>query len=230
MIGILSGILAICISSPLIAELRGKADIGAAYVHIDVLQSGKTIKSLDMPGVKGDATVIVWKGLCLKPTVLYSRLNHSHLFCAGGGIGHYTPITKTITLTPTIGCVYTELETKLHLDFNVFRFRATEKFRSISPYLGLEGTWCFLPSWRVVAQFQYCWSHSDTTIKSSDSFIKDIGSSKDHAWGPSYAMMIERDINEKWSVHLGGAYNISLSKEKHGIRGYGCKLGIAYWF
>jgi hypothetical protein len=42
--------------------------------------------------------------------------------------------------------------------------------------------------------------------------------------------MLETDINDCWSVNIGGAYNISLSHEKHGLRAYGGRLALAYWF
>ncbi len=71
--------------------------------------------------------------------------------------------------------------------------------------------------------YQYVWSRTITRIKG----FKDTKSSPK---GSNYSVMIESDINEKWSVNLGAAYNTSLTKEKHGLRGYGVRWGFAYWF
>ena len=57
-----------------------------------------------------------------------------------------------------------------------------------------------------------------------------MGTTKSKPKGSNYGVMIEHDLNDRWSINLGGAYNTSLTKEKHGIRGYGGRLGCAYWF
>ena len=228
-IAILLGVFSLFIGNQLLAEICGKVDVGPAYIHVDVLESGKTVGRMDMGGVKSDATVVVWKGLCLKPYILYGYQNKSrHLFSGGGGIGHYTPITDTISITPSIGCLYTEVKTNLtvHPENSPFPLDVRERFRSVTPYLGMDITWCFCPTWRICAQYQYCWSRTHTKL-TSDFFTKNSSS---HSWGPSYSLLLEKDLNNKWSVNVGAAYNISLSKEKHGIRGYGVKLAIAYWF
>jgi hypothetical protein len=41
------------------AEICGKVDAGPTYVHIDVLESGHTIKRLEMGGVKADSSIVV---------------------------------------------------------------------------------------------------------------------------------------------------------------------------
>lgn len=208
------------------AQCSGKVDIGPAYVHVDILEHGHTVKRLDMGAVKADATIVPLKdyfpGLCLKPTVLYGS-GHGDLLTTGIGIGHFIPINDNICFTPSLGYSYTDLRARINLrEFNLFNLK--EKFRSNAFYLCIEGHYKFWECWRVCGQIQYAWSHTHTTISSLP------GKQRSNAKGFNYAAMIERDINDCWSIHVGVAYNESLTNERHGLRGYGTKVGIAYWF
>lgn len=203
------------------AACSSKIDAGPAWVHIDVLESNHTIKKIDMPAIKADSTFLLWKGICLKPAFLYGRINDSETFSGSCGLGHYIPITSTFSITPCIGCTYTQFKTTL--DLNPFFLDVKERFRSVSPYASLEASYCFMPGWRVCGIFQYVISRTHTTIKG-------FGTTKSHPKGPNYALVLEHDINANWSINIAGAYNISLTKEKHGLRAYGARIAAAYWF
>lgn len=205
--------------SQLNADVCGKVDIGATYIHLDLLQSGKTFKRIDMGGFKADSTIIVWKGVCLKPTVLYGN-GHGEIFSGGIGLGHYTPIGEKCSLTPSFGCIYTQLDTKVKFAPG---FNPSYRFYSVSPYVSLDASWCFAKGWRIVGVYQYSWSGTLTKIKG-------LPSDRSHSEGSNYGLMIEKDINNSWSISLGGAYNLGLTKEKHGLRAYGVRLAVAYWF
>lgn len=208
----------------IVAEVCGKVDGGPVFLHIDVLESGKTVKKLNMAAIKLDSSVLVWKGLCIKPSFLYGCQGHAQVCSGGCGIGHYTPLTEKCSITPSFGVSFTELRTTISLPvLPEVKMRFREKFRSISPYMALDASYCFTPSWRIIGFFQYAWSRTHTTIKN-------LGSQKSHSDGPNYALAIEHDMNKYWSINLAAAYNISLTKEKHGLRGYGVRLGVAYWF
>lgn len=211
--------------SDLSAELKGKIDIGPAYVHLDILESGHTVDTKNLFAVRADACVLVYKGLCLKPTFLTS-CNSTELMSGGIGIGHYTPIGTDFSITPSVGCNFTYLRTTVDLEipFLPTRLTVTERFRSTSPYVGIDATWNFYPQWRLGGTFQYAWSRTTTIFRSLDV------TSKTSCQGPSYAAVLEHDFNDCFSVNLGAAYNISLSKEKHGLRAAGVKLGFVYWF
>lgn len=217
----LSTILSCLFISNASADTCGKIDVSPTYVHLDVLESGHTVKRLDMGGIRVDGSGLVWKGLCVKPTAMYVY-GHGELFTVGMGIGHYTPITDRFSLTPTIGCVYTELRTKINIR-PFFLYNLKEHFQSVSPYLSLEATYKIVPGLRFSFIYQYAYSATHTVIKH-------LGTDNSHSWGPSYAVLLEKDLSDKWSVNIGGAYNIMLTKEKHGLRGYGGKIGVAYWF
>lgn len=211
-------------SSSLTADICGKIDAGPAWLHIDVLESGKTIQKLNMAAIKADSTAVVWQGLCLKPSLLYGQDGYSEMFSTALGIGHYTPICKQIAITPSVGVTGTLFRTKIKIPvFPGFSIKLKEHFRSLSPYVALDVTYCFAESWRVIGFFQYSWATTDTKITS-------MGWSQSHAQGPNYALLLEHDLNDSWSVNIGGAYNTSLTREKHGLRAYGVRLAVAYWF
>lgn len=200
---------------------QGKVDFAPAYVHIDILEHQKTVKRMDLLAFKADATIVINNGFCLKPTIL-AGTGHGAIFSGGLGIGHCIPITNRITLTPYVGCTYTHLRTTIDIPMLALK-DLKERFRSISPYVSLEATIKIAEGWRICGVVQYAWSRTHTTIKH-------LLSDKSNAKGPNYALLLEHDLNDKWSVNIGAAYNISLTKEKHGLRGAGVKLGLARWF
>lgn len=209
---------------------KGKVDVGPAYIHIDILESNKTVRSMDLCAGRADATIIFLKdrGWNLKPVILYGSggSKTGQIFSAGVGLGHCFPITEMITLNPLFGVNYTYLDTHIRIPLlePVFgKDRFLETFRSISPFIGLEAYLELTPCWRICATVQYAWSRTHTKIKK---VLKD----KSRTQGFNYALLIEYDFMKNFSVNIGGAYNLSLSKEKHGIRAAGVKLGFAYWF
>ncbi|MEI8125931.1 MAG: hypothetical protein WCG42_09255 [Parachlamydiaceae bacterium] len=213
-----------CFSGNLAADVCGKFDFGPAYLHIDVLQSGHTIQTLNMPGLRIDSTVIVWKGVCVKPFLTYGGKGSSQIYNLGCGVGHYTPIGDKCSITPSVGVAYTNFKTHFHVPTSSeVSIVLEEQFQSISPYVGIDASYCFYKGWRLVGSYQYLWSFSQTEIKGQPT-------TNSQPKGSCYGLMVEYDVNNKWSINLGAAYNISLTKEKHGLRGYGARLGFAYWF
>jgi hypothetical protein len=211
--------------SPVGAELdlpiHGRIDIGPTLLSVDILESGKTIETLHMKGIKGDATILVWKGLCIKPSFLWGT-GDGELANFSIGIGHYIPINDDLLLVPSVGVTFSKLHTKV--DFEEFGlFDLKEKFRSISPYIGLEFCYKIIEKWYLLGMVQYAWSRTHTTI---DPIVSD----KSKSVGPNYSLAIEYNFIKDWAVTLGVGYNLSLTKEKHGIRGKGIKLGLAYYF
>jgi len=222
-----SCLLGICLSgnSAIAADkCTGSVNVGAAYVHVDVLESGHTIKRLDMGGVKADASFLITKdmGFCIKPSALYVS-GHGELTSFALGIGHVTPITEKLCITPSVGGTWTNLRTSVKLPIapDVF-LHAKERFRSLAPYVALDIHYTIMEGFRIYGCYQYSWSSTRTKINH-------IGNFKGNSKGPSYSLMLEKDLNQYWSVNAGAAYNVSLNHEKHGIRGYGFRLGVARW-
>lgn len=215
-------------SSPMDAACAGKVDAGVVFVHVDILNSGHTVKRMDMWGTRIDGSYMVWKGLFVKPTFLYANGGAAKggLLTAGFGIGHYTPINSTLAVSPLLGMNYSHVWTKIDIPAYGLE-NLNEKFKAWAPYIGLEACCNLNEGWRVYGSIQYAWSRSKTIINSKgDKLVDEKSSCK----GPTYSFLIEKDLSEVWSVNLGGAYNLSLSKERHGLRASGIKAGIVRWF
>lgn len=213
------------ILSPLVGEdhlCGGKADLGVTLMRLELLDFGKKrMKKMDMVGLKGDLTWIIYRGWCLKPMCLLGW-GEGELSSVGLGFGRCLPLNDNFTLLPSIGYTYTYLKTEI--DIPAFGLKdQREKFSATAPYVGLEAIYNFWQCWRISGQVLYGWSHSTTKIEH-------FPSSKDKTRGPNYGLQIERDLNGNWSLNLGFGYNITLSKENQGLRGKGMKLGLAYWF
>ena len=201
--------------------LRGRIDIGPTLMDIDILESGKTIETLHMKGVKGDATLLLYEGLCLKPGFIWGE-GHGHLTTGTLAVGYYIPINKQLRILPNVGVTWSYLDTRV--DFEELGLsNLKERFRSSSPFIGIEICYSLTDKWSLMGIYQYAWSHTHTKIDP-------IVSNKSHSCGPNYALAVEYSLNKSWSATLGVGYNITLSKEKHGLRGKGAKLGIAYYF
>ncbi|MBA3603788.1 MAG: autotransporter domain-containing protein [Parachlamydiaceae bacterium] len=205
------------------SAVKGKVDIGPAFIHLDILESGRTIDRLDMMGVRADFSYFIHRGLYIKPTVLYGNggSNKGNLFTASLGVGYLIPLTKTFLIAPSFGVNYGHIKTKI--DFPAYQLKdLTETFKSWAPFIEADIYYTFIPGWRVCAGVQYSWSRSDIKIAKLES--------KSKSQGFAYSILLEHDLNDKWSCNIGAAYNLSLSKEKHGLRGTGVKAGIVRWF
>jgi hypothetical protein len=207
--------------SSLYAEIHGKIDMGPTILDIDILESGKTVETLHMKGIKGDATILVYQGLCIKTGFIWGR-GHGQLAAGSIAVGYYLPIIENLKILPSVGMAWSNLHTRVDFEqFGLFDLR--ERFRSSSPFIALEVCYTFAKKWTVIGLYQYAWSRTHTKIGH-------IISNKSHSDGPNYALGIDYSLNEQWSVSFGVGYNITLSHEKHGIRGKGAKLGLAYYF
>jgi hypothetical protein len=209
---------------------RGKFEIAPAYVHIDFLQKGHTHHTADYAAIRSDLSYRVWSGLILKPVVMYGKGKGDNEILTGGiGVGFCIPVTcipgcTKLFVTPTTGINWGyirgsfkhELAPGQNLDIK-------ERFRSTSPYIALEVSWTFIPTWRVVGSYQYAWSRTHNKITY-------LENTRSHSKGSVISGMLEHDFNDQFSINLGAAYNNSLSHEKDGVRGWGLKLGFAYWF
>lgn len=216
---------------PTVDAFWGKVDVGPAYVHLDVLESGITVQSLDMAAVRLDASLFPFDdyGLVIKPQITYgTAFDESHLVTGGIGVGQILPFSDLLYLTPSFGIIYTYTGT--HIDITIptplgdLVFNdLKEEFRSVSPYFAIEALFMITCNTRFCFQWQYAWSRTHTRIEK-------FGKSKGNTEGPSFGGLIEYDVAEAWSVNLGAVYNTSLTQERHGLRGAGVKVGLAYWF
>lgn len=220
-------LICICLTcSSLQCEIRGKVDIGATIMDVDVLESGKTVETLHMKGAKGDATILIYQGLCLKGGFLWGS-GDGKLRAGSTAVGYYIPITEKFKILPNVGITWSYLHFGLDLE-ELQLFDLKERFRSSSPFIGMEFSYSITDTWTLVGVYQYAWSHTQTKIRSD--ILGTIVNDKSHSCGPNYSLGVDYSLNKHWSIVFGVGYNITLSKEKHGLRGKGAKLGIAYYF
>lgn len=216
-----------------VGDCSAKVEVAPAYVHLDLLESGHTVRRHDMGGVRATADVLVYGGFCVKSmfTAAWDS-GHGELYTGGIGVGHCIPCpwVEKMTFTPYVGFSFTNLHTTTTIH-QLGLIDTGEKFRSTAPYLGLDFTWTFCEGWRICASYQYSWSCTHTKIHDFPKNIPGVEApGKSHSKGSAYGIALEKDLCDEWSVNVGYGYNCSLSKEKHGIRGYGIKLGVVRWF
>lgn len=209
---------------PLHADTKGKIEVGASYVHIDLIESDMTMKEIDMPAVRVEGAWCFYRGAYIKPFAMWGKKDESELTTAGVSLGMCMPVGKCLLFSPSIGVNYTHLITTIELAFGEgFMFVADETFKGWAPNIGLEITYCIQDNFRISVSGQYAWSRSETDIREVLNVTSD-------SQGPAYAAMVEYDFNPCWSINAAAAYNESYSKEKNGIRGRGAKLGLVRWF
>lgn len=202
--------------------VRGKLDIGPTLMDIDILESGKTIETLHMKGVKGDATLVFWKGISLKGGFLFGE-GHGKLSSYYVGLGQCVPVTDDLLLVPSVGVAFSRLHTTVDFE-QLHLYDLKEKFHSSSPYIALDICYKLTDRLTLMGMVQYAWCRTYTTIKPL------VDHDKSKSQGPNYNLGLDYSLNDHWSVTFGVGYNETLTKEKHGLRGKGAKLGIAYYF
>lgn len=214
------------------ARVRGRVEAAPLYLHIGVVQSGQTTQRIDMYGGRLDATILPFEGygVCLKPFGFGGWGNGSDIYSYGLGLGHYTPISDRITLIPVVGVSRTHMETQLDVPALAL-YNLSQRFRSYSFYVGGEAVYKLTPCFYVTGIYQYGWANTKTLIDTPspfEAFVPRV--SRGESQGSNFAFVFDYYFKECISASLGIGYNNSLSKERHGIKGYGIKLGAAYTF
>lgn len=202
-------------------DVHGKFELAPALVDLDILESGKTIETLHMHAIRGDAILAVYRGISLKGGFTVAR-KEGRLNAGFFGVGQYLPITKKFSILPSVGISYSYLHTRIDLEEHHL-FNLKEKFSSRSPYISMELSYSFTDRLSVTALYQYAWCRTHTTIAK-------LLSEKSYSSGSNYGLGIDYKIDKNWYVTFGLGYNISLTHEKHGLRAKGAKLGAAYYF
>ncbi len=224
------------------AICKGKFDTGPAYINIDVLQRGKTFRSLNLFAWKADAYYEIYNGFTVKASGMIGG-GEAHFYTLAGGVGFCIPF-KCFSFFPNAGYCGGNFKSTFDLQHRIEVSGLTKPIKiefdnveedidSHGPYIGIDITYKISKSWRAVFVFQYAWSHVDTEYKweSDNSLFPDIDEHfRTKTSGPNYALLIEHDFSDNFSVNLGLGYNMSLSKDKEGLRAKGAKIGAVYWF
>lgn len=224
---------ALSLSFPLLAQPKGKIDVGATALEVQVLLSGKKVETTHYYGINSTATIAPLCGLCgcdslldgivLKPRVLGAWNHDDYIWNTALGIGYYIPVGD-FSITPVIGEFYGELST--HAPEVAFGPDVHQHSKSYGTYIGIDlsYTWC---DWLFSIAYQYGWTHTKTTYELPGPYS---GPFKEHSSGSSIAGQIDYYITDNWSVNLAAAYNEALTHEKHGYKIYGVRLGMGYTF
>ncbi len=207
---------------------KGRADIGATYFHIRLLEDREVTNKIDLVGARADSTILPFEGsgFCVKPFV-YGAGGGGDLFGTGCGIGHYTPILKKVCLTPVVGYTYANLGAMVDINtpFSVLE-DAHERFQSNSFYSGMELSFNLKECLSLTAIYQYAWAWTNTVVKHpllNQTF-------KGRSQGSNIAMIIDYFFRERWSFSAAFGYNRSLDTDNFGLEGFGMKLGLSYCF
>lgn len=206
--------------APLSAKLTGKADLGAAYAEIKIINSGSTVKTLHMRGFGGNVTVAVYKCFCLKPRFLVLTGNGDyHTIDLGAGI--YIPISR-FSVMPNVGISHSIL--KFLIDIPAFGLaNVGQKFRTWNRYVGIDGSWKITDKIGLVVSVQHAWSRNRTTVGT-------LVSSRTESKGFNITVMIDYYLTDHWSINFAAADMRSMGKEKDGSTGKGARLGLGYCF
>ncbi|MCB1113459.1 MAG: hypothetical protein KDK62_01750 [Chlamydiia bacterium] len=198
---------------------RGKIDVAYTYLEVDFIEANRTVDSYYMKGARVAIDYFIWKPLLFRATAL-NAWESAHFQAYSAGLGVCLPYKK-LYITPSAGATWTRFSGELDIP-TFFLFGLKNKFRSLGPYVAIDVQWCITEDWRIGGSFQYSWSHTHTEVVG-------LMKAKDNSKGPTWSVLLEHDINKKWSVNIGGAINRSLNHERNGIKGQGVKAGITYW-
>ncbi len=223
-------LICVLLASSYCYSFCGRIDGGPVYLHVDILHNEKALKKVDMVGGRADATLLPVDGLgfCVKPFGFVAGGGATFL-SYGVGLGHYTPLNyftsylDKFSLVPVIGISFSRLETTMDIVHPLAgNITVEEVFHSTSYYAGGELTYCLTPGVSLTGIFQYTWSNTKTSIANTISRGKSSGL--------NFAGVIDAKIIDRLWATLALGYNNSMSHEKDGIRGWGGKLGLAYYF
>ncbi len=212
-------------------QIRGRADVSFLGMSISHLIDNKTANKSNVYGSRVDATIVPFEGygIAFKPMALYAT-GDGDLLQGGIQIAHYTPINDCITLVPGIGYTYSDLRSKIKIQLpNVGPFTFNQKVDSNIIFCACDVYYKIDEQWMLTGVFQYGWARSHSKIHSMDVFgtnIVEEGSSD----GPSFAGIVDYYITKSWSISTAVGYSKTLSKERHGLKALGYKVGLGYLF
>ena len=215
---------------PLQAGLKGKVDIGPAYVHLETIVDNRTFSKTDLGAIKFDGNVYNDQGWGSKLSVLQSVWDMDSTgedaTTIQLAVGRYIPVTSCLTLFPEVGIGWSSITTDLELATMIPLKRVS---KSPGYFIGFEGCYSITKCFRFCGQFLWGWTKikSEFKTKESNQLVNTVHSTGS---GPVLSALLEYDLNNRWSVNIGGAYNLSWDDDNNGLRAWGGKAGIAYWF
>lgn len=213
--------------SPLLAaQPHGKFDFGAAFLEADIRTQGKVVHTASFTGISAGGTVCVadlisfsplCQGVAVKPRLLAALGDH-HIWNIGVGLGYIVPI-RSVVFVPNVGVTYGELGTK----FMTLLGDTQVRYKSLSPYVGIDASICFWQCWQITVAVEYAWPRTET-------FFSDISLGTVESTGWNGAFQLDYYVTESWSILGSFAFSDSRDKEANGMSIQGGRLGVGYFF
>jgi len=218
------------LSYPLLAQPKGKIDAGPTYLNVGVYLNGTKVKTSHFYGGSATGTLLPFYGLCCDTQLLDGIVLKPRLLVAGGdgdiwntglGIGYYIPLGD-FSLIPQFGASKGGLRTSA--PDVILGPDVTQHSKSWSSFVGLDLSYTYC-DWMFSVSYQYAWSHTRTSYDVLPGLAFN-----EKADGSNVAVQVDYFFNPCWSINAAAAYNESLSKENHGLKIYGFRLGLGYTF
>ena len=209
------------------ASMPGRLDIGAFLTDIDIVNTGKKVKNINMHGVSGDGTLLVYKGLCLKPSFAYA-IGDADYYNLGMNLGFCIPVNDKLLIVPSAGLAYSDMEFTVDIPMLGLN-NVDQKMAARSQNISLDVNYKLHSRFSVTGILQKAWSQTTTTIDTPASFPMDL-SNKAESTGFNYVLALNYFLNDNWAINLAGVLQKSRSKEKHGMDAKAVRLAVGYMF
>lgn len=226
------------LTTQLYGDFKGKVDLGSAFIHLDTIVGNKTVSKSDLGAIKFDASLYTESGLGVRTSVLQSVWDIDNVgedvTSVQLALGQCFPITSSLTLFPQVGVSWSSISTDILIpiiqnEMVVAALPAERTSKSAGYFIGCEACYKVTQCLRFCGQILWGWTDIDSTFEDKKS-KKQLDMIKSCGNGPILSSIIEYDLNDSWSVNVGGAYNLSWDDDNNGLRAWGGKVGIAYWF
>lgn len=220
-------------------QCKGRLEVAPIGLFLKLKEPGNP-RHLTMGGARIDASLLPFEesGFLIRPA-LNLAYGKGNFWSTTLAFGYCIPLEKIspylntcpwdrIKILPSLGIGYSRLHA--HTDVmvptpvGIFIFPdQLEKFHARSFFIGIEGIFKLTDCLYTTLIYQYGWSRTHTSIGS-------LFSTNGHSSGSSYAIYLDYFLNDSWAISSAFLYNESLDKDRFGILGIGCKLGIGYYF
>ncbi len=211
---------------------HGKLELGPAYMHVEFLQNGVKMNSLDLYGLQGNASIITWKGLTFKVGGLYGR-NDGVTASLSGAVGWTIPVEIKdwkFYITPNAGYTWGYLRstsTGAAIDTTLAGLVGRQGFHNSTPFVATDISFSVTEKITHTTSIQYAWTRSKVTY---DGTGFAFAFPKTESRGLNLSSVTDYWFTENYSLNLAVGVQKSQSKEKTASRAWGARIGAGYYF
>ncbi len=233
-------------------EIHGKVDFGPAYMHIDFERNNVTTNHLDLYGMQGNVSVMVWKGLTIRTQGLYGR-NDGMASNLGLGIGWIIPIEIRdckFYMEPHYDHSWGYIRAMSPAPTEVamlFPSQMKQGMHNKTHAVGMDliyGT--KNKKWTFTQGVAYGWTRTRNTFDSAEieaglasmnpliagtaAALKNADGTRVESRGFNFTTMVDYWFNDNWALAAAVAVQTSNGKEKNSSLAYGGRIGPGYYF